>query len=74
MIDDYLRSLAVEYLQLCKMMSSGQYDGADYRELSAQRTNTHNELIRLLGSDYERPFDMQAHCRQLLADAPARPE
>ena len=71
MLDTYVLSLARDYLLYCDLMASGAYDGADYRELSAQRTNTHNELIRVLGSDYERPFDMQSYARALIDTSPA---
>lgn len=67
--EEYLLSLAREYLNLRALMRSGQYDGLDYRELSIQRSQVHDELIRLLGDDYARPFDMQQHCRDLLRDA-----
>lgn len=69
MLDEYLKSLAAEYLQLCELMASGEYDGSDYRELSSQRGITHNELIRVLGDEYARPFDMKAHCRTLVSAA-----
>jgi hypothetical protein len=65
MIDEYLRSLAIEYLQICAVMNSGEYDGMQLTGLSAQRTWTHDELIRVLGAGYERPFDMKTHCRRL---------
>ncbi len=67
-MNEYLRNLASEYLQLCSLMASGDFDGMQLSSLSAQRTWTHNELIRLLGSEYDRPFDMRAHCRQLLSE------
>lgn len=66
MTDDYTLSLCREYLKLCAMMKSGNHDADERRELSSQRTTTHDELIRVLGSDYARPFDMKAHARQLL--------
>jgi hypothetical protein len=69
MIDEYLKSLALEYLALIRLMASGDYDGAALRELSSQRATTHDELIRVLGDAYARPFDMASHCRQLLNDA-----
>jgi hypothetical protein len=66
MLDEYLKSLAIEYLQICAEMKSGEMDADEWQELSRQRTWTHDELIRILGSDYARPFDMKAHCRALL--------
>lgn len=66
-IETYLKSLASEYLELCRLMKSGQFDGDEYRELSSQRALIHDELIRVLGDDYARPFDMKSHCRALLA-------
>lgn len=39
---------------------------ADARHyVSAQRSLTHDELIRLLGPAYDRPFDMQAYARSV---------
>lgn len=61
----------MEYLALCGLMTSGVYDGADLRRISADRTNAHNELIRVLGAAYERPFDMKAYCRQLFDEEAA---
>lgn len=70
MIDEYLQSLASEYLAVCETMTSHHYHSEDERAaLSRQRTWVHNELIRVLGDDYARPFDMKAHCRTLLAGA-----
>lgn len=66
MLDEYLKSLSLEYLEICRLMKSGDYDGDAYQRLSADRTNIHNELIRLLGSEYDRPFDMKAYCRSLV--------
>lgn len=68
-IEDYLLSLAYEYLELVHLTTSGLYDGAEYRELDSQRTSVHDELIRILGDDYARPFDMAAHCRSLVSTA-----
>lgn len=66
MIDSRVLDLAKEYLEICRLMQSGAYDGAEYQELSRQRTTTHDELIRVLGPGHARPFDMKAYCRQLL--------
>lgn len=64
---EYIRNLAREYLEICRLMTSHHYHSEDERAaLSAQRTWTHNELIRVLGPEYARPFDMKAHCRALL--------
>jgi hypothetical protein len=68
MLDQYLLDLAREYLQICAVMKSGEYDGMQLTSLSTQRTWTHDELIRVLGDTYARPFDMQRHCRQLVND------
>jgi hypothetical protein len=69
-IENYIRSLAVEYLTLCETMTSHHYHSEDERAaLSAQRTWTHNELIRLLGDEYQRPFDMKAYCRTLVENS-----
>lgn len=72
MLSEYIQSLAVEYLNLIKMMKSGDYDGAAYAELSSQRTTTHDELVRVLGDGYERPFDMRKFCQELLAESHER--
>jgi hypothetical protein len=70
MLDEYVLSLAREYLGLCDLMVSHQYHSDDERRaLSSQRTWVHNELIRVLGSDYDRPFDMKAYARQLISEA-----
>lgn len=69
MIGSYLRDLASEYLQICQIMESGEYDGMQLTSLSAQRTWLHDEMIRLLGPEYDRPYDMKAYCRQLVNDA-----
>ena len=67
MIADYILSLAREYLALCETMTSHHYHSEDERNaLSAQRTWTHNELIRVLGSEYDRPYDMRAYCQYLV--------
>jgi len=66
----YLQSLAREYLGICETMTSHHYHSEDERAtLSRQRSWTHDELIRVLGDDYARPFDMKAHCRKLLEEA-----
>lgn len=70
MDDMELRSLARSYLETIKMMKSGQYDGDDYRRLSADRTYYHDALITTLGPEYVRPFDMADFCRNLLAITP----
>lgn len=67
MLDEYLRSLALEYLAICADMQSGAHDAAERRELSSQRTWIHDELVRVLGPEYDRPYDMKSHCRQLVA-------
>ena len=72
MTTEHLHTLAAEYLELVRLMTSGQYDRADYARLSADRTNVHDTLIRVLGPGHERPFDMAAHCRALLDAAPSR--
>lgn len=70
MIDEYLRSLASEYLAVCALMTSHHYHSEDERAaLSAQRTWCHNELIRVLGDEYARPFNMKKHCRALVSDS-----
>jgi hypothetical protein len=67
MIDEYLKSLAVEYLATCALLTSHHYHSKDERAaLSAQRTWVHNELIRVLGEEYQRPFDMKKFCRTLV--------
>ena len=66
MISEYVKSLAIEYLALINLMSSGEYDGMQLTSLSAQRTLIHDELVRLLGSDYERPFDIRRYCQELV--------
>lgn len=66
-LDEYIRSLAREYLALCDAMTSHHYHSEDERQaLSSQRTWTHNELIRVLGEDYARPFDMKKYCRGII--------
>lgn len=66
-LQNYVLSLAREYLELIKMMQSGLYSGAEYAALDAERTTCHNELIRVLGAEFDRPFDMVAHCARLVA-------
>ncbi len=69
MLDQYLESLAAEYLFYCRAMGDGDYiSDTEYQRLSADRILCHDELIRVLGSAYERPFDMQAYCRRLLSE------
>ena len=69
MLDQYILNLAREYLFYCRAMGDGDYiSDAEYQRLSADRMLCHDELIRVLGSAYERPFDMQAHCRRLVRD------
>lgn len=65
-LQSYVLSLAREYLDLIEMMTSGAYEGAEYRALDSERTSVHNDLIRLLGAEFARPFDMQAHARALI--------
>lgn len=63
----YIQSLAHEYLGVCDLMTSHHYHSEDERAaLSRQRSWVHDELIRVLGDAYVRPFDMKAHCRELL--------
>lgn len=67
MPDNYIRSLCREYLTICDLMTSHHSHCEDERAaLSRQRTWTHDELIRVLGDDYARPFDMRTYARQLL--------
>lgn len=47
MPDRYILSLARDYLALIALMKSGDYDGDELRELSAQRTITHDQLMVL---------------------------
>lgn len=70
MIDQYILSLAHEYLSLCAEMQDPNHDADARRELSSQRTICHDELIRILGDEYARPFDMKKHCRALLNTPP----
>ena len=67
--DAYLLQLCREYLDVCDAMKSGGHDTDAMLVLSAQRTWTHNELIRLTG--HERPFDMKQFARDTLADRAA---
>lgn len=68
MLDEYIKSLAREYLAICKMMTSYSYHSDDERAaLSSQRTWVHNELIRVLGEEYARPFDMKRYCQELVS-------
>jgi hypothetical protein len=68
-IETYILDLARDYLFYCDTMQSPDCDPDIRRELSSQRTWIHNELIRVLGDAYARPYDMRAYCRQLLNDA-----
>mgnify|MGYP001586064532 FL=1 len=69
MLDEYIKNLAIEYLFYCRAMDDGGYTSdAEYQRLSADRMLCHDELIRVLGSEYDRPFDMQAYCRRLLSE------
>jgi hypothetical protein len=61
--------LAREYLDCIAEAKSTVYNERERNYWNAQRSITHDELIRLLGDDYARPFDMAAHCRALLKDA-----
>lgn len=64
MLDAYIQSLAREYLAVCDLMTSHHYHSEDERAaLSRERTWLHNELIRVMGDEYARPFDMKAWCR-----------
>ena len=67
-IETYIRSLAVDYLFYIEAMDSGAYDLDDLQKIASQRSICHDELIRLLGDAYARPFDMRAYCRQLVND------
>lgn len=63
---DYIRTLAREYLELITLMTDPAHEADARRELSAQRSLCHDELIRILGPGHERDvFDMQAYCRQI---------
>lgn len=64
MIDDYLLSLAREYLDTIAAIGSGRHTTAEQYQLDSQRQWTHNELIRLTGLDPA--DDMVAYCRRLL--------
>jgi hypothetical protein len=68
-LDQYVLSLARDYLFYVDAMVSGEYSSDELRELSAQRSLCHNELIRLLGDEYQRPFDMKAYCRTLVENS-----
>ncbi len=69
-IDSYILDLSREYLAVCATMTSHHYHSEDERQaLSSQRTWVHNELIRVLGPEYDRPYDMKAYCRQLVNEA-----
>jgi hypothetical protein len=61
-----LRALAEEYTVLVDAMRSGQYDGAEYQRLSADRTLVHDELLQHTGMT--RRDDMYAFCRDVLAN------
>lgn len=66
----HILSLCREYLGLCSLMTSHHYHSDDERRaLSSQRQWVHNELIRLLGPEYDRPFDMQAWAREQVNEA-----
>ncbi len=67
MLDEYVKSLALEYLGLISLISSHSYHSDDERAaLSSQRSFVHDELIRVLGSDYARPFDMTHYCQDMI--------
>lgn len=62
----HVRTLAAEYVELVELMRGGQYAGdEEYRQLSSQRTLTHDELIRLTGLTDRKA--MYGYCRALLA-------
>lgn len=68
-IETYILSLSREYLATCDLLTSHHYHSEDERRaLSRQRTFCHDELVRVLGDAYARPFDMQGHCRRLLSE------
>lgn len=61
-----IRILAAEYVELVELMREGQFaDDEEYRQLSSQRTLTHDELIRITGLADRKA--MYGYCRQLLA-------
>jgi hypothetical protein len=72
MLDEYIKSLCIEYLDLCSAMKAPGLAPDEWRELSSQRAWTHDELIRLLGDDYQRPYDMISHCRCSYRASPRR--
>lgn len=66
-IEKYMKSLASDYLfYIDAMTTSRAYTTDELRVIASQRSLCHDELIRVLGDAYARPFDMRAHCRQLL--------
>lgn len=65
-MDANVLTLLREYLDLCAAMKQAEHDADARRELSAQRTWTHNELIRVLGPEFARPFDMKRYARDML--------
>lgn len=65
-IETYVLDLAREYLAIIEMMHSGDYHGTELYELSSQRSGVHDELVRVLGDGYERPFDMRRYCQDLV--------
>jgi hypothetical protein len=70
MLDHYILSLARDYLFYADAMTTSRaYTTDELREIASQRSLVHDELIRVLGDAYARPYDMIAYCRQLLAAA-----
>lgn len=64
-MNEHIKLLLGEYLAWIEWAQNPHLDADDRRYVAAQRSLTHDELIRLLGPDYERPFDMQAWARRV---------
>lgn len=52
-----------EYRALSSLLVDPEQDATARRELSSARTIVHDDLIRLLGPDYDRPFNMLTFAR-----------
>jgi hypothetical protein len=53
-MNTYLKSLAHEYLETIRMISSGMYSIDEIRDLESQRGLLHDQIIEVLGVSVRR--------------------
>ena len=68
MTDDRIAVLLEEYLAYVRAMDDPGIEEIEYRKLSSARTIVHDELIRMLGPDFGRPFNMVSYARNRLGE------